>query len=64
MADAAPIISPSEAVIIIAYTQNANGTLSPTPLSTTAGPVVNPVDAVRTWFFIQNPDGTLSPSSI
>jgi hypothetical protein len=58
------VIPPTQARKIIAYSQNADGTLSPTPLSIApiTTPVVTPNLVAKAWFFIQNADGTLSPT--
>jgi hypothetical protein len=57
-------ISDKDARKIIAYSQNSDGTLSPTPLAKASitTPVITPNLAARAWFFIQNSDGTLSPT--
>ena len=59
------VILPTQAVKIIAYQQNGDGTLSPTPLTQVGGgPIILPTTAVPVQFFSQNSDGTLSPKPI
>jgi hypothetical protein len=64
MANATPVVSPADVVKIIAYSQNADGTLSPTVLANTGSPKILPVDVAPVQFFTQNGDGTLSPANI
>jgi len=61
---ASPIVSPADVVKIIAFTQNPDGTLSPTALVAAGNPVISPADAQAVWFFSQNGDGTLSSTSL
>lgn len=60
-----PVLSPADVVKIIAFTQNPDGTLSPTVLAHTgSGPTISPVNALKVLFFSQNGDGTLSSTSL
>ena len=65
MANEFAVILPTQAVKIIAYQQNGDGTLSPTPLTIASPtPNVNPNVVAPVLFFSQNGDGTLSPTII
>lgn len=65
MAGEFSVIDPTQAVKIIAYQKNADGTLSPTPLAiASVHPIVSPADVAPVLFYAQNADGTLSPTII